>query len=145
MSKAHVAQITSMRLRDMHRSTKTKRKQSIKACKTCTGRHARHARAGVPMSGERRSGLRIRDKYLRTHVRAECTTAGANIRYRLVLSDDVDDTAKVHGRSTRSAHTAATRSLKFYTSLKFSRFLLNRLFGDSNFAGRASEEGRKEG
>jgi hypothetical protein len=72
---------------NMHKYTKTKRKQSIKACKTCMGRHALHARAGVPMSAERRPGVRIPDKYLRTYVRAECTAAGANIRYRMVASD----------------------------------------------------------
>jgi len=34
----------------MHIATQTKRKQSMKACKTCMGIHALHARAAVPMS-----------------------------------------------------------------------------------------------
>ena len=55
------------------------------------------------MSAERRKSVRIPDKYLRAHVRAECTAAGANIRYHMVVSDDVDDTAKAHGRSTGTA------------------------------------------
>jgi hypothetical protein len=59
-----------------------------------------HAHAGVPMTAERRPGVRIPDKYL--NVRAECTAAGANIRYRTLASDDIEDTAKVHGRSTGS-------------------------------------------
>ena len=77
----------------MHRSTKTKRKQSIKsmqnieACKTCMGR----ARAGMPMSAKLRPGVAIPEKSLHTHVRAECTAAGANSRYRMVASADVDD------------------------------------------------------
>jgi hypothetical protein len=83
----------------MCRATKTKRKESIKVCKTCMGRKALHVCTGVPMSAERRPGFRISDNQLRTHVRAECTAAAANIRDRMVESDDVDETmTAVRGR-----------------------------------------------
>jgi hypothetical protein len=40
------------------------------------------------------------DKYLHTHVRAECTAAGANNRYRMVASTGVDD-SMMFGRAWR--------------------------------------------
>ena len=61
--------------------------------------HATHSGEGMyaracPMSAERRPGVRIPDKYLRTHVRVGCMAAGANISYRMVASDDVDVSAR---------------------------------------------------
>ena len=70
-------QIAGMRMLIMHTILKRNRSRA-RAYKTRMGRHALHARAGMPMSAERRPGVRIPDKHLHTHVRAECTAAGAN-------------------------------------------------------------------
>ena len=56
-----------------------KSKQS-KACKRYMQRQALNARAGLPGSAAGRSGVRSREEYLRTNVRAEYTSAGGKCR-----------------------------------------------------------------
>jgi hypothetical protein len=52
-----------------------------------------HARACPCPSTDRRPCVRMPEKYLHTHVRAECRDAGAKNRYRMVASSrNVDDT-----------------------------------------------------
>ena len=89
-------------------SNKTQAKhQSMQSMQSIHRWHAVHAHAVMPMSAERRPGVRIPDKDLCAHVRAQCTAAGANNCHRAqgdqTLHYDVDDTAKAHGRSMGTA------------------------------------------
>ena len=91
----------------MYRSTRTERKQSIKACKHSAGmrmltcRHLLNQNASTAKAWNcmhalacpcLSAGVIMPEKYLHTRVRAECTAAGANNHYRMVASNDVDDT-----------------------------------------------------
>ena len=72
------------------------------ACKTCTSGKALHARAGLPRSATRHPGVWIPHEHL----------LKLQIPFGGVASEDVDDTARAHGRSHGHPESWVTAGLQ---------------------------------